>query len=131
MVGVALDTNTLSYFLRGEGRVAERLRAVAPRDVALPAIVVYEVNFGLRRAGRREQLLAFARMVQASTVLDFDVDAADHAARIRAELEARGTPIGPTDVLIAATARRHDRTLVTHNTRDFARVPELVVEDWY
>ncbi len=131
MVGVALDTNTLSYFLRGEGRVAERLRTAAPRDVALPAIVVYEVNFGLRRAGRREQLLAFARMVQASTVLDFDVDAADHAARIRAELEARGTPIGPTDVLIAATARRHHRTLVTHNMREFARVPELVVEDWY
>jgi tRNA(fMet)-specific endonuclease VapC len=131
VVAAALDTNTLSYFLRGEGRVAERLQATAPRDVALPAIVVYEVNFGLRRAGRREQLAAFARMVQMSTVLDFDVEAADHAARIRAELEARGTPIGPTDLLIAATARRHRCTLVTHNLREFSRVPDLAIEDWY
>jgi tRNA(fMet)-specific endonuclease VapC len=131
LVAVALDTNTLSYFLRGQGRVAERLRQVAPRDVALPAIVVYEVNYGLRRAGRREQLEGFARMVQLSVVLDFDVEAADHAARIRTELEARGTPIGPIDLLIAATARRHGRTLVTHNLRELARVPDLVVEDWY
>lgn len=127
----ALDTNTLSYFMRGEGRVAERLRATSPQDVALPAIVVYEVNFGLRRAGRREQLAAFARMVAVTTVLDFDVDAADHAARIRTELEAAGTPIGPNDLLIAATARRHGRVLVTHNTREFARVSNLALEDWY
>ena len=131
MVALALDTNTLSYFLRGEGRVAERLSAVAPNEVALPAIVVYEINFGLRRAGRRRQLEAFARMVQVTTVLDFDVEAADHAARIRAELEARGTPIGATDLLIAATARRHRHTLVTHNTREFSRVPELALDDWY
>lgn len=117
--------------MRGEGRVAERLRATSPQDVALPAIVVYEVNFGLRRAGRREQLAAFARMVAVTTVLDFDVDAADHAARIRTELEAAGTPIGPNDLLIAATARRHRRVLVTHNTREFARVSNLALEDWY
>ncbi len=127
----ALDTNTLSYFMRGEGRVAQQLRATSPQRVALPAIVVYEVNFGLRRAGRREQLDAFARMVQVSTVLDFDTEAADHAARIRVELEAAGTPIGPADLLIAATARRHGYVLVTHNTREFTRVPQLQIEDWY
>jgi tRNA(fMet)-specific endonuclease VapC len=131
MVSFALDTNTLSYFMRGEGRVAERLAAASPQQVALPAIVVYEINFGLRRAGRRAQLDGFARMVQATTVLDFDAECADHAARIRLQLEAAGTPIGPTDLLIAAIARRHGRTLVTHNLREFARVPELEVEDWY
>lgn len=131
MVSVALDTSTLSYFMRGEGRVAERLRAVSAQSVALPAIVVYEVNFGLRRAGRREQLAAFARMVEVTAVLDFDVEAADHAARIRTELVAAGTPIGPHDLLIAATVRRHRRVLVTHNTREFSRVPDLPLEDWY
>ena len=130
-MSVALDTNTLSYFMRGEGRVAERLRAVSPQQVALPAIVVYEVNFGLRRAGRREQLNAFAHLIRATKVLDFDVEAADHAARIRTELEAAGTPIGPNDLLIAATARRYQRVLVTHNTREFSRVPELTLDDWY
>lgn len=131
MVSFALDTNTLSYFMRGEGRVAARLAATPPQQIALPAIVIYEINFGLRRADRRTQLDGFARMVQATTVLDFDAEAADHAARIRLQLEAAGTPIGPTDVLIAAIARRHGRTLVTHNVREFARVPGLDVEDWY
>ena len=131
MVSFALDTNTLGYFMRGEGRVAQRLRSTSPQQVALPAIVVYEVNFRLRRAGRRAQLDSFARMVQVTTVLDFDAEAADHAARIRIQLEAAGTPIGPTDLLIAAIARRHGRTLVTHNLREFTRVPELELEDWY
>jgi len=131
VVGVALDTNTLSYFLRGEGGVAERLRATAPRAVGLPAPVVYEISFGLRRARRQAQLEAFGRMVQVTTVLDFDLACADHAARIRVELEARGTPIGPHDLLIAATARRYERVLVTHNTREFARVPDLALDDWY
>ena len=70
-------------------------------------------------------------MVRTVEILDFDVEAADHAARIRVELEQRGTPIGPTDLLIAATARRHRRTLVTRNTRGFARVSGLAIEDWY
>lgn len=126
-----LDTNTLSYYLRGEGRVSERLRARSPQQLSLPAIVVYEVNFGLRRASRRVQLEGFARMVQVMTVLPFDTEAADHAARIRVELEEAGTPIGPTDLLIAATARRHGRILVTHNRREFDRVSGLTIEDWY
>lgn len=53
------------------------------------------------------------------------------AGRIRLQLEAAGTPIGLADLLIAATARRHGCTLVTHNTREFSRVPGLQVEDWY
>ena len=79
----------------------------------------------------RAQLDGFARMVRATTVLDFDATAADHAVQIRLHLEASGTAIGPTDLLIAAIARRHGRTLVTRNLREFARVPELEVADWY
>lgn len=127
----ALDTNTISYFMRGEGGVAARLLALPRHDIAIPSLVVYEVNFGLRRVGRKEQLASFGRMVQATRVLDVDVEVADHAARIRVGLEAGGTPIGPIDVLIAATARRHGCTLVTHDTREFARVPDLSIEDWY
>jgi tRNA(fMet)-specific endonuclease VapC len=130
-VSFALDTNTLSYYMRGEGRVGERLRAVSPQRVALPAIVVYEIRFGLRRAGRDTLMAGFDALVQAVTVLPFDAESADHAASIRADLEARGLTIGPHDVLIAATARRHAHVLVTHNTREFKRVPGLAVEDWY
>ena len=132
MVSYALDTNTLSYYMRRQGGVAARVQAQSPRQIVLPAIVVYEVNFGLRRAGQREALDAFSKMVQASIVLDFDAEAADHAARIRLELEAAGTSIiGGPDLLIAATARRHGCTLVTHNTRAFSRVTDLLLDDWY
>lgn len=131
MVNYALDTNTLSYYMRGEGGVVERMQALTPRQIILPAMVVYEVNFGLRKAGRRTALEAFARMVQEAAVLDFDAESADHAARIRLHLEGKGTPISQADLLIAATARRHGCTLVTHNTREFSRVPDLRLEDWY
>lgn len=127
----ALDSNTVSYALRAEGRVAERLRSAGPSSICLPAAVVYEVNFGLRRVQRQAQLAAFAAMVRAVDVLVFDVEAADHAARIRLALEVAGTPIGAHDLLIASTARRHGCTLVTHNIREFSRVPDLPVEDWY
>jgi len=128
---VALDTNTLSYFMRGEGRVAQRLAATSPKRVAVPSIVVYEIRYGFRRSARQALSTAFEHMLQAATVLPFDAEAADHAADIRADLDAAGTPIGPHDLLIAATARRHQCTLITHNTREFARVPGLHLEDWY
>jgi tRNA(fMet)-specific endonuclease VapC len=127
----ALDTNTLSYYMRGEGGVARHLAATSPQQVALPAIVIYEIRFGLRRATRQAQLAAFESMVQACTILPFDDEAADHAADIRLALESAGTPIGPHDLLIAATARRHRRTLVTRNLREFSRVPGLALTDWY
>lgn len=126
----ALDTNTLCYYLQGQGSVVARVQAMSPNQIVLPSVVVHEVNFGLRRAGRRDSLDAFSKMVQASGVLDFDAEAADHAARIRLALEAAGTSFGGPDLLIAATARRHGCTLVTHNTRQFSRVPELKLEDW-
>jgi tRNA(fMet)-specific endonuclease VapC len=127
----ALDTNTLAYYMRREGGVVARLQALSPKQIIVPAVVVYEVNFGLRRLGRRAALEAFASMMSAATVLDFDLESADHAARIRVHLESIGTPIGQADVLIAATARRHGCTLVTHNTREFTRVPDLLITDWY
>lgn len=131
MTRYALDTNTLSYFMRGEGRVAQRLAATSPQQVAVPAIVAYEIRYGLSRSGRPALVTAFQHMMQAVAVLGFDAEAAEHAADIRTRLAEAGTPIGPHDILIAATARRHGCTLVTHNTREFARVPSLLLEDWY
>ena len=64
-------------------------------------------------------------------VLPFDSECAFHAARIRAELEAAGTPIGPHDTLIAATALRYQATLVTRNVREFSRVQGLQWLNWH
>jgi tRNA(fMet)-specific endonuclease VapC len=128
----ALDTNTLVYFFRGEGHVAERLLATSPADVAVPAVVVYELETGIAKsadpARRRGQL---DRLLRAVALLPFGLEEARAAARVRAHLERAGTPIGPMDTLIAATALARSATLVTRNTREFARVPGLTVEDWF
>ena len=127
----ALDTNIISYAMREEGGVADQMRTLGPANLALPAVVVFEARFGLLRASRMRQLVAFEALTGVMRQLDFDTEAADHAARIRLQLETAGTPIGLADLLIAATARRHGCTLVTHNTREFSRVPGLLLEDWY
>ena len=128
----ALDTNTLIYFFKGRGEVARNLLATAPADVMIPAVVVYEIETGIAKSTdpnkRREQL---AELLDTVTVLPFDVDTARKAAGIRARLERQGTPIGPMDTLIAGTALAYNTTLVTHNTAEFQRIPELQLVDWF
>ncbi|WP_024328000.1 type II toxin-antitoxin system VapC family toxin [Thioalkalivibrio sp. AKL19] len=128
----ALDTNTLIYFFKGQGKVAENLLATAPSDVLVPAIVVYELETGIAKSGepekRQKQL---AELLDVVTVLSFDRPTASHAARIRAQLEQQGTHIGPMDTLIAATTLAHNATLVTHNVAEFQRVPSLPLTDWF
>ncbi|MDE2088403.1 MAG: type II toxin-antitoxin system VapC family toxin [Gammaproteobacteria bacterium] len=127
-----LDTNTLIYFFRGQGKVAERLLATPPAEVAIPAVSVYELEVGIARstqpAKRRRQ---FDELLEAVTVLPFDRTAAVAAASVRSALEKAGRPIGPLDTLIAGTALAHRATLVTHNTREFKRVSKLALTDWY
>lgn len=128
----ALDTDTISYWLRGQGRVAERLSQSDPASVAVPAIVLHELRYGMLRAGgatrKRNELDAF---LGALLVLPFDAQAADAAARARVELERKGERVGPLDILIAGTALASGATLVTHNVREFGRILDLKVEDWY
>ena len=129
---LALDTNTVIHFFRGAGHVAERLLAVPPSRIALPAVVLYEIEVGMARspAGerRREQL---AELTAVTTLLPFGEDEARAASRVRVALELAGQPIGPLDVLIAGTALAHSATLVTRNVREFSRVEGLQVESWY
>jgi tRNA(fMet)-specific endonuclease VapC len=127
-----LDTNTVAYFFKGLGKVAERLLATPPAEVALPAIVSYELWVGVERSReairRRQQLERFLGIVQ---VLPFGPREARAAAGLRAALEQTGTPIGPLDTLIAGTAVAHGGTLVTRNVREFSRISRLSIENWY
>ncbi len=127
-----LDTNTVIYFFKGKGRVAERMLSRSPREVAVPVIVVYELEVGtakLEASAKRRRLLD--ELVAGATILPFGIEEARIAARIRVELERAGMKIGPLDTLIAATALRHQATLVTHNLDEFARVRGLNVCDWF
>jgi tRNA(fMet)-specific endonuclease VapC len=127
-----LDTNTLIYFFKGMGRVTENLFKVPPSEVGLSAIVLHELETGIAKskdaAKRRAQLGTF---INAAVFLPFGRAEAEAAARIRSDLERAGTPIGPLDSLIAATALANGATLIAHNQREFSRVPGLMLEDWF
>lgn len=127
-----LDTNSVVYFFKGMGRVSERLLSTPPRDVAIPAVVLYELEVGIAKSStserRRSQVDELVRLVR---ILPFGPAEAKVTARIRADLERIGRPIGPMDFLIAGTALQHGATLVTHNVDELGRVPGLRLEDWY
>ncbi len=129
---LALDTNTLIYFFKGIGNVAEHFRAIPPREFAIPSVVLYELEVGIGRGSQAEsRRQALGHLLQLVRVLPFDENSARAAAETRIHLEAAGASIGPLDTLIAGTALGHAATLVTHNMREFGRVPGLRVIDWY
>ncbi len=129
-----LDSNTIGYYFRGDPQIVPRLQAMRPADLGVPAIVEYELRYRLHRLppeAAAPRLAALDRLLQPMQRLPFDTECANIAARIRAELDAAGTPIGPHDTLIAATAIRYRGTLVTRNVREFSRVVGLRWVDWH
>ena len=127
-----LDTNTLIYFFKGIGDVANILLSKPPKDIFIPSIVLFELEVGIAKSTkpqkRREQLESLISRINISS---FGAQEAKVAATIRANLESKGTPIGPYDTLIAGTALNNNATLITNNTKEFRRVKGLIIEDWY
>jgi tRNA(fMet)-specific endonuclease VapC len=130
-----LDTNVVIFAINGRRpQIVERLHGelAAGTPMLVPAIVMFELEYGCAKSKRREQSHR-ALEIFLSAGFDqppFDVEDAREAGEIRGALEASGQPIGPYDTLIAAQARRRHATLVTLNVREFERVPGLKVEDW-
>jgi tRNA(fMet)-specific endonuclease VapC len=127
-----LDTNVCIQFLNGKHpSIQQHLRQHIPAEIALCSVVKAELLAGALRSQRadanRQRLLAFFAPLQS---LPFDDQCAEHYGQIHAYLLSQGQPIGPNDTLIASIARAHDAILVTHNTREFSRVPGLRLEDW-
>jgi tRNA(fMet)-specific endonuclease VapC len=94
-----LDSNTISYYFRGDPQVVPRLQALRPADVGVPAIVEYELRYGLLRLpleAATPRLAALAQLLRPMQKLPFDSECATCTARIRADLEAQGTPSVPT-----------------------------------
>ena len=126
------DTNAwIAYINLGDSPVKSQFRAHSPADIAFCAVVKAELLYGAYRSMRREDNLhLLTSLFQLFKSLPFDDAAADTYGRIRADLTARGTPIGLNDLMIAAIALAHHLTLVTHNIREFGRVEGLHLEDW-
>ena len=127
-----LDTNTLIYFFKGKGSVAERLLREAPEDIAIPAVVIFELQTGIAKSSsQRKRTQQLNVLMSTVKVLPFSIKEAQASAAIRAQLENEGTPIGPYDVLIAGTAVANQGTLVSHNLSEFRRIKNLKTEDWF
>ncbi len=129
---ICLDTNVVIGLVNGTSPALRERFAAEVDEVAIAAIVHFELLYGLAKSRMKkatgERLLKFLKAPIA--ILPFGMDDAADAADIRACLERAGTPIGPYDLLIAAQARRRGARLVTANTREFARVPGLALQDW-
>ena len=127
-----LDTNTLIYFFKGMGKVEHNLFSYSPRDIFIPSIVLYELQVGIAKSNnpkKREEQLSI--LLEQVNVIAFSEKEAKVSALIRANLEKKGTPIGPLDILIAGMAKANKCILVTHNTNEFKRVEGLELEDWF
>ncbi len=125
-----LDTDSVSYALRGEGRVADQIRGRRPSDLGMSAITLAELRFGADRRGSRRLHRLIEAFVGDIAVVPFDDEAAGRFGKVAAALLSKGTPIGALDTMIAAHAMQLGLTLVTHNLKHFRRIRGLKLADW-
>lgn len=129
-----LDANAwIGHLRQTSPSVTHHLGLHPASDIVLCSVVVAELLYGVERsspAHRAANLSLVAGVRRQYVSLPFDDSAAEQHGPIRAHLAAQGTPIGPHDLMIAAIALAHRLTVVTHNTREFSRVPGLTLEDW-
>ena len=127
-----LDTNACIRLLNSTSTpLAQRLRRQRATEVVLCSIVKAELAYGAYRSSRvAENLRLLERFFSPFVSISFDDRCVEAYGRIRRELERAGMPIGPNDLLIAATAVANDLTLVTANEREFGHVVGLAFENW-
>jgi tRNA(fMet)-specific endonuclease VapC len=127
-----LDTNTCIYIINKKPpSTVDRIQSKQPEDIAVSTVTIAELEYGVYRSQTVDQnRIALLGFLVPLAILDFDQGAAAVYGSIRSSLEARGTPIGPMDLLIAAQAMSHGLILVTNNEREFGRVDGLGIENW-
>jgi len=127
-----LDTNICIYAIKHKPEaVIQRFLRHDPEEMCISAVTYAELMHGVEKSKAVEKnRMAISLFLSPITVLEFHASAAEEYGKIRAQLERKGTPIGPMDLLIAGHARSERLILVTNNTREVERVEGLRVEDW-
>jgi tRNA(fMet)-specific endonuclease VapC len=127
-----LDTNICIYIKKQKpSQVLEKFSHIPLDQLCLSVITFSELLYGAMKSQQVEQNLVYLQQLKAKLkVLPFDAEAAEIYGKIRTYLEKQGLPIGSNDLLIAAHAIRTRSVLVTNNTREFSRIPELKLENW-
>ena len=125
-----LDTDIVSYVLRGFGRAADAVASRDPAELCISAIALAELRYGAERRASAKLTRDLGDITRIIAVVPFDASCATQYGRVTSELAFRGTPIGQMDSMIAAHALTLDLTLVTNNLKHFSRVANLRLENW-
>jgi tRNA(fMet)-specific endonuclease VapC len=128
---ILLDTNICIYIINAKPpAVLARFQQYRLGDIGLCSVVAAELALGVAKSGSARNRQALEMFLAPLTVLPFDESATWAYGDLRADLERRGTPIGSLDTMIAAHALSQQALLVTNNTREFAKVPGLQLDNW-
>ena len=127
-----LDTNICIYVIKTKPeKVFQKLQTIHPEDVCISSVTYAELVHGVEKSIAVEKnRLALSMLLANMEILDFDAVAANCYGKIRADLEKKGTPIGPLDMMIAGHAQSLGYTIVTNYVKQFSRVAALKIENW-
>ncbi len=127
-----LDTNICIYIIKKKYKnILNKIRTIESGNICISSVTYAELVYGIEKSQKKEKnRVALLSLLSNIDVLDFDMSASDNYGLIRAELEKKGTPIGPLDTMIAAHASSLGYILVTNNEKEFLRVSNLTVENW-
>jgi tRNA(fMet)-specific endonuclease VapC len=127
-----LDTNIVSYWMRGHRPLLERIKGYSPKDLSIAAITLAEIYYGIEKspARKKERRTKIEHIRAILEIYLFDQAAAAKYGIIRAQLEKKGLVISERDLQIASIAMANGLCVITHNVREFNRVEKLKVEDW-
>ena len=132
MIEYLLDTNICIYLIKQKPlEVYKRFREAQLKQLHISTITLFELYYGIEKNNSHQRnLKALENFIAPLTIIDFDEKAAFFAAKIRADLQKRGTPIGAYDIQIAAIALSMDKVLLTNNLNEFKRVEGLKLDNW-
>lgn len=125
-----LDTDTVSFALRGQGRVTARLLEHRPSELCMSSVTLAELRYGAEARRSRKLHNLISTFAESIAVAPFDRQAADRFAAVAVSLARRGAPIGTFDTLMAAHALSLGLIFVTNNSKHFGRVSGLKTENW-
>jgi predicted nucleic acid-binding protein len=126
-----IDTDILIYFLKDKKNVVDKFSTISDRNIFTTIINYTELLFGAYNSLKVEQnLRAFKSFLADINVFDFDKDAAEKFAQLKAKLKQEGNLIADMDLMIASICIVNNSILVTNNTRHFSRIEELTIENW-
>ncbi len=124
-----LDTNICIALIKGHLGIRAKILAIGLENCFVPDISIAELYYGAAKSERPEHFEDVDFIVQHFEILSID-PALEAYGRLKYQLEKQGQPIDDFDLLIAAIAKQSSLILVTHNTRHFSHIPELMIEDW-